>query len=77
MKQISPKEKAIQLINSVFDITQRYLDNEKLALFVVDEILKIEILKRKLECGYLTLNSDYSDYWKQVEFEIIKYCKIK
>lgn len=77
MEQISPKEKAIQLINSIFDITQRYLDNEKLALLIVDEILKIGTLKLKLECGYLPLIPDYIEYWQEVEFEIIKYCNEK
>lgn len=70
MEQISPKEKAIQLINSIFDITQRYLDNEKLALLIAEEVLN------SVNVGN-DITMHHADYWKEVEFEIIKYCNEK
>jgi hypothetical protein len=65
MEQLEPKQKADQIINDLFKITQRYSEIEKLAFFVVNQVLNA------VDVGN-DITMKYADYWVNVRFELKK-----
>ncbi len=65
MKELNPKEKADQIINDLFKITQRYSEIERLSFFVVNQVLNA------IDVGN-DITMKYADYWVNVRDELKK-----